>query len=427
MTEPLWHLGNTTDVTLLVAGRPSSLRTDASLLENVATALESVSDHAAARSATPSWHGWARDEWAKRRDVLLTSPAAIAEIYRAVARAVRAHADTVEWAQAGASTSVDLWAHGVALSRTAGVAWVGATVSTGALTDPGSPTREAASRILERCRREATISGACLARVMDEFTSGMPDGRFHGTSFFAGVWDWLTSSAALVWKLNGVRSLVDPLGWLSGARSEWDDAAGVFRIVTSDPLRAGPALADVDGLRDDPARWWGELAPDLALAAVAGVGAGSRVLGFARAGERLALVEGVATARPRTWPAALEPGTWEYSLGFDPDVGKLRMLEYRTATRIIDERGVHLERAPQGSRADWLDSEGRSYDAVGGFDGAYLHGRRDWTNLLGQIDRHLEKAELVPVDVSGFTPEQVARVRAYIEPLGERVFIVGEQ
>ena len=35
------------------------------------------------------------------------------------------------------------------------------------------------------------------------------------------------------------------------------------------------------------------------------------------------------------------------------------------------------------------------------------------------------KADCVPVDVSQFTPAQVARVREFVEPLGQRVFIVG--
>jgi hypothetical protein len=42
-----------------------------------------------------------------------------------------------------------------------------------------------------------------------------------------------------------------------------------------------------------------------------------------------------------------------------------------------------------------------------------------------RIKDHLDKADYVPVDVSQFTPDQVARVREFVEPLGPRVFIVG--
>ncbi|MFF5057042.1 hypothetical protein ACFY1S_28030 [Micromonospora sp. NPDC000663] len=42
--------------------------------------------------------------------------------------------------------------------------------------------------------------------------------------------------------------------------------------------------------------------------------------------------------------------------------------------------------------------------------------------------RHLEKADLVPVDVSTFTPAQVAQLEQFITDrgLGPRVFIVGK-
>jgi hypothetical protein len=43
-----------------------------------------------------------------------------------------------------------------------------------------------------------------------------------------------------------------------------------------------------------------------------------------------------------------------------------------------------------------------------------------------QITRHLDKADLVPVDVSQFSPDQINRVQAFIAPLSPRVFLVGK-
>jgi hypothetical protein len=168
-------------------------------------------------------------------------------------------------------------------------------------------------------------------------------------------------------------------------------------------------------------------APDLAPAAEAGAGARSAPIAANPVADHLpAALDDVAPPR-RTWPDDPEPGTWEHSLGFDPDVGKLRVSEYHTAIHIMEERSVHLERAQPGTRGDWFDADGVSYDAVGGFNGQHLRTPREWKNFLGQIDRHLGKADLVPVDVSGFSPAQIARVRAHVESLGDRVFIVGEQ
>ena len=60
--------------------------------------------------------------------------------------------------------------------------------------------------------------------------------------------------------------------------------------------------------------------------------------------------------------------------------------------------------------------------------GDWIHGKHlqcQWDNFTRQIERHLEKADFVPVNVSQFTPEQIARVREFTAPLGSRVFIIG--
>jgi hypothetical protein len=72
---------------------------------------------------------------------------------------------------------------------------------------------------------------------------------------------------------------------------------------------------------------------------------------------------------------------------------------------------------------DWIGSDGKTYDAVGNFPAKYFD--QQWEQLQRRIDQHLNKADYVPVDVSQFTPAQVARVREFVEPLGQRVFIVG--
>ncbi|WP_424184121.1 hypothetical protein ACOBQX_19585 [Actinokineospora sp. G85] len=57
---------------------------------------------------------------------------------------------------------------------------------------------------------------------------------------------------------------------------------------------------------------------------------------------------------------------------------------------------------------------------------AATHFDRQWERFKAQIVKHLDKADHVPVDVSRFTPDQVARVRGFIGPLGPRVFLVGD-
>lgn len=38
----------------------------------------------------------------------------------------------------------------------------------------------------------------------------------------------------------------------------------------------------------------------------------------------------------------------------------------------------------------------------------------------------MDKADFVPVDVSGFTESQIAQIQQFIEALGPRVFMVGQ-
>jgi uncharacterized protein YukE len=126
---------------------------------------------------------------------------------------------------------------------------------------------------------------------------------------------------------------------------------------------------------------------------------------------------------------ALDPKAEEqrvHDLGMDPATGKFRPAETETAVRIEDQLDVTLERAPAGSSADWVDGTGRTYDAVGNFPTQFFD--RQWPQLQYQIERHLGKADLVPVDVSKFSPDQVAKIVQFIadKDLGPRVFIVGQ-
>jgi hypothetical protein len=78
-----------------------------------------------------------------------------------------------------------------------------------------------------------------------------------------------------------------------------------------------------------------------------------------------------------------------------------------------------------GSGADWQGSDGSTYVAVGNFPSQYFDSQ--WKNLQNQIVRHLDfKADRVPVDVSQFTPQQVAAVKQFIAQYALRAFLVGE-
>jgi hypothetical protein len=109
-------------------------------------------------------------------------------------------------------------------------------------------------------------------------------------------------------------------------------------------------------------------------------------------------------------------------LGQDPATGAFREREMETASRVEKELGVRLERSTDPN-VDWVDANGKSYDAVGNFDSRFFESQ--WPNLQTRILDHLAKADFVPIDVSRFTPAQVELVRQFIQDLGPRVFLVG--
>ena len=96
--------------------------------------------------------------------------------------------------------------------------------------------------------------------------------------------------------------------------------------------------------------------------------------------------------------------------------------EAESARLLEEHHGIQLDRSAD-PKVDWVDQAGTTYDAVGPFDGKHL--QYQWDNFTRQIERHLEKADFVPVNVSQFTPEQIARMREFTAPLGSRVFIIG--
>ena len=129
-------------------------------------------------------------------------------------------------------------------------------------------------------------------------------------------------------------------------------------------------------------------------------------------------------AAPEAPSGGVEAAAGDRSLGMDPARGgTFIQSEYETALRIEAERGVKLTRSMDAS-VDWVDQNGKTYDAVGPFPAQYFD--QEWPNLQGQIVRHLGKADYIPVDVSQFTSAQVAEVQQFIAPLDPRVFIVGK-
>lgn len=112
------------------------------------------------------------------------------------------------------------------------------------------------------------------------------------------------------------------------------------------------------------------------------------------------------------------------SLGEDPaHGGAYNHGEYETSQRVQSERGVRLQRSDD-PRVEWVDQYERTYDAMGPIPAQYFD--KSWRKTMLSLDKHVEKADFTPFDVTGLSPEQVARVKEHIKQYGDRVFVVGE-
>jgi hypothetical protein len=98
---------------------------------------------------------------------------------------------------------------------------------------------------------------------------------------------------------------------------------------------------------------------------------------------------------------------------------KLRPAEQRTAKRLADGNpafdGRTFEAPPSDRGYDWVDDLGRKYDAMG--DGT----KSKYFNLdqfTDSIDHHLLKGnDFTVIDMTGYTPEQIAAVQKYVNGL----------
>ena len=100
-------------------------------------------------------------------------------------------------------------------------------------------------------------------------------------------------------------------------------------------------------------------------------------------------------------------------LGIDPATQRYRPLEERAALR-LEYRVGPLRRDPTGA-CDWLDAQGRTYDAVGPVPA----GRLNIPAFLRQITKHLLKQGLdtVVIDLTGFTAAERRAVFTHLRGL----------
>jgi hypothetical protein len=163
-----------------------------------------------------------------------------------------------------------------------------------------------------------------------------------------------------------------------------------------------------------------------AAAAGAAAGAGLMYRATKDLGDNFRDAEEGAGGDTSGLPVPGDPENEPLSLGYDLETGQFRVGEYETACRVQTLRGIKLTRLPKGASADWIDEEGKTYDAMGNFPGEYLTSEKEWRKFETKLARHVVKADYTPLDVTKFNASQIERVRNIVARYGGRVFLVEE-
>lgn len=424
----LGESGNPTD---LVPGNPGAIDENVVAIRGRGRAMLAAADGLAKIDAY-AWTGPAAERF---HDKFSYEPARwrqAGDAFEAAASALAGYAETLRWAQGQAAEAIRLWDAAEQATRVARTEHERNTQATEQANqqnaanghppmpmpvffDPGEAQRQAAREVLNRARQQLTEAGDRTAAALRSGGDSAPEqsfwdgvGEFFGdlgdgiVEFGKGLWD------AGVGTVQAVGDLItDPAGTI---------AQSVVGIVTH-PVDFLKGLVAWDTWAESPGRALGQIVGGVVL----GGAVGKLLKGAGKGNKDSDSDSGTDTDSDSPARTEEEKQQRYQELGTDPS-GQFRPGEAETARLLEENHGIQLDRSPD-PKVDWVDKAGKTYDAVGPFDGKHL--QYQWDNFTRQIEKHLEKADFVPVNVSQFTPEQIARVREFIAPLGSRVFIIG--
>ena len=265
-------LTDTDDVARLIPGDPDALLADARAIDGVVATLTTVADWIS-RADLGGWTGTAADAYTESAEPLRRTVLVAATALAGAAPALRAHADTLEWAQAQARAAVRQFENAAAC------------MEPGPLGAPSIPAAQVrAGDALAEARAEVFASGNRAAAAIEAATLDAPinPGLWNQVGYqWSQLWQggaeafgWL---AQLAWDTSNVRFFVDRDGWLTSNEQR------VTGLVASaqDPLQLGKDVIDYDTWTTNPARAVGHLIPDAIATVLTG---GSGLLGTRTAG-----------------------------------------------------------------------------------------------------------------------------------------------
>ncbi|WP_182111673.1 WXG100 family type VII secretion target [Actinotalea sp. JY-7876] len=252
----------------LIEGDPESLFADADNLEATGTALEGLAEAAVATDVGP-WDGEAHDAYLEAIRGTRADIFKVVDAMTAAASALRQHAWALKWALRRAQTALDLYR------------------SVPPNLDGGFPPEEhsRAYSIVDEAQEGSWSSTLATARTLNELAA-QTEYRptfwnhvgYHASELWHGVVESVDGLISLVWDTSLPRLIIDPSGWGTSA-SAYLSLPG---RIAADPAQFGKDLIGYDTLMTSPARWAGNLVPDL-IAGLASGGTAAAVTRTARA------------------------------------------------------------------------------------------------------------------------------------------------
>ena len=427
------ELGATSDPRALIPGAPEAIEENVIAIRGRGQSMIRAGE-GLQRIDTGAWGGEAADAF---RDKFSYEPPkwlTAGDSFDTASVALVDYAETLRWAQRQATEAIALWEQGEVATAQAqarhnaavaqaeaqnlanAAAGNPAVVQVAAFSDPGEATRQAARDTLDRARRQLAEAGDRAAETIRAQTEGAPEGSswlddvggFLG-DMAEGAWGSFSGFVGTLWDIIPVQAIWDPQGYTDGLITI---GQGLAHNVTH-PVDFLKGVVSWDTWSESPGRAIGEILGGAVIGG--GVAKVAGKLGKVDRDHDGGTTDGDERQNPETG-TPIAPEEHRIDLGTDPATGTFRPGEAETGLRIEEQRGIILERAPLQQGPDWIGSDGKTYDAVGNFPAKYFD--QQWEQLQRRIDQHLNKADYVPVDVSQFTPAQVARVREFVEPWG---------
>ena len=260
---------------------PQPLPGDLAVLDDLVARLGHVADEASLAAArlqrlnAGDWIGKTATAFGNAASTMPPKLTNASSAFLTGAGAYRSYRTVLADAQLRARSAMGMWADAQSLTSS----WQGQLAALPAndpgrnAPDPGAALRTRSEALYDAAVTDVDVAGRAAASSLHSAADAAP----HAPSFWArawhelasfvdGVWDGTVGIVKFAWEMSPIRMMVDPQGW-------WHDQVNMGKALwwgVHHPVEFGKAITNWDEWVRDPAHAFGELVPNLLLAAATG-------------------------------------------------------------------------------------------------------------------------------------------------------------